>query len=352
MSTRVGDVLTKAAEFLAARVPASPRADAELLMGHVLGCERLDLYRVLDRPIDDEERTQFRELIRRRAGGEPVAYIIGRRGFWTLDLHITPDVLIPRPETEHLIEAVLEFVGDRRERSWRIVDVGTGSGAIALALASELPNATVVGVDISPEALAVAADNADRCELRERVHLVCGDGLKPLLRRGSKADIVVSNPPYIGRGDPRLEAQVKAWEPDIALFAGEDGLAMIPTLVREAALVLEDDGFLAMEFGQGQWEAVRAIAGDHFAAINVLRDLSGIDRVLVASKQARPATGDGLAGFPSMDEVGLAPAALSAEQPGNDTTHDTLSVEREMDPRLLGGASGREPIPVIDLNAE
>ncbi len=374
MGTTVGEVLTKAAKFLAPRVPVSPRADAEILMGQVLGCERLDVYRALDRPIDDDERDRFREMIRRRATGEPIAYITGVRGFWTLDLHVSPAVLIPRPETEGIIEAVLEFVGDDRARPWRIVDVGTGSGAIALALAAELPNATVVGIDISPEALAVAAENADSCGARDRVRLVRGDGLAPMIKRGSSADIVVSNPPYIAAGDPRLEAQVVDWEPEVALISGDDGLAMIRELICDAARVLTPEGFFAMEFGRGQAATISALAESHFGTVRIARDLSGIERVLIAHREV--ASGENVPGEGTHGEAAVGPhraensqsersIPITIESPEGDSfaedarVHETRAPSDDErpstetpDPRLLGGASGREPIPVIDLNAE
>lgn len=270
-------------DLLAQRGVESPRLDADLLLGHVLGLSRTQLYMYGDREVDTEQRDAFRELVRRRLRGEPIAYLLGRRGFWNLELRVDRRVLIPRPETEHLVEQVLAYTAGRRQASWKIVDVGTGSGALALALASELPNATVVAIDASVDALAVATENAELLGLRDRVKLVRGDLLEPIVRAGARVHIVVSNPPYVGEEDgAELEAGVREHEPHMALFAGRDGLALIRRLLPQAAAVLEPGGLLLCEHGTAQGEAVRKLAAPHFATVSTERDLAGHDRLLRA----------------------------------------------------------------------
>lgn len=278
-------LLPLAKKFLEERGVSSPRLDAELLLAHVLGIGRMQLYMDHDRPLTAAELDAYRELTRRRGLREPVAYLIGERGFWTLDLRVDPRVLVPRPETELLIEACLEFVGDDKDRELRIADVGTGSGAIALALASELPNASVLAVDISTDALEVAKANAEQLGLSERVHFVRGDLLSPLQGRDSCVDIIVSNPPYIGEAErPDLAPEVDAHEPHVALFAAEDGMALIRRLIAQARVALSRDGLLLIEHGWRQGPAALSGALEHFEEAETLRDLSGNERAVRATK--------------------------------------------------------------------
>ena len=282
-SWTVLDLIKATASFLGERGSPSPRVDAEVLLAHQLGLSRTQLYMAFARPIDDEEREQFRALVKRRADGVPVAYITGTRGFWTLDLAVDERVLIPRPETERIVELALEFVGERKSARWRIVDVGTGSGCIALALASELPNATVLGIDISADALEVARENAETLGLRDRVRLVCGDGLEPLRSRGAVVDIIVSNPPYIDPTDERVETSVRKHEPDVALFAGRDGLDVVRELLRDAPSALASGGLFLCEIGQGQHDQVLALP-TQLVETEVVKDYGGVLRTVRARK--------------------------------------------------------------------
>ncbi|MCB9508017.1 MAG: peptide chain release factor N(5)-glutamine methyltransferase [Myxococcales bacterium] len=285
----VKSLIESAADVLQRAGSHSPRLDAERMLADQLGCQRLDLYRDAERPVSEVERDAFRERVRRRRVGEPVAYITGVAGFWTLDLGVDPRVLVPRPETERLVEIALEHTKAYVPSPWRVVDVGTGSGALALALASELPDALVLAIDVSPDALDVARSNAERCGLAGRVRFVCGSVLAPLVTRPGSVDIVVSNPPYVAESDPELEPNVRRFEPELALFGGADGLAVIRRVIAEAALALAPGGLLLVEIGHRQGAAVATIARQHFDAVEIVQDYGRLDRVLVARQRGETA---------------------------------------------------------------
>ncbi len=328
------------AKLFGQRGSSSPRLDAELLLARVLELDRTGLYMNAQRPVDDEERAAFRELVRRRAEGEPVAYLVGERGFWTLDLHVDERVLIPRPETERIVELGLRYARRYAHDAWKIVDVGTGSGALALALASELPQANVLAIDVSPDALDVARHNAETCGLRERVSFVRADGLSPLADRPGSVELIVSNPPYVAEGDPALEAAVAAHEPSLALYGGEDGLAVIRDLIPDAARALGPGGVLLMEMGHDQGAAVRALAREHFHRVRVEKDYAGHDRVLVAVAHGEPP-------WP------LAPTAPAELDPEPVEEHVADADLDTLDPRLRALREAEaEGLPVIDLNDE
>jgi release factor glutamine methyltransferase len=263
---------------------ATPRLDAELLAAHALGLSRMALYTGFDRPLDDAELTGLRGLVKRRLAGEPVAYITGHKEFWSLDLLVDARVLVPRPDTETLVEAALERLP--ADRPARLADIGTGSGAIALALAAERPLAQVVATDASTDALVVATANAERVGVTERVRLLHGDLLAPL---GDEAafDVIVSNPPYIPTADVAgLAAEVRR-EPRVALDGGADGLAIVRRLIDGAPAPLAVEGWLLIEVGAGQADA----AVEHFWArgyrdVSVRRDLSGIARAILGRRPA------------------------------------------------------------------
>jgi release factor glutamine methyltransferase len=280
------DLLKTTADFLQSRGSRSSRLDADLLLCQVLGLSRTQLYMDLMRPLTTAEVDGYRALLKRRAKLEPIAYIAGTKGFWKHDFAVDKRVLIPRPETERIVEEAAKALAARKEEPLRIVDVGTGSGCIACSLAAEFPQATVVAIDASAEALEVAAANATTLGMRDRVKLVRGDLLAPLLARGSKVDLIVSNPPYIGTGErERMDEDVKLHEPELALFAGRDGLDLIRRLVVEAAQLLEPEGYLFVEHGDLQGQATRAIAeAAGLEQVATLKDYSHLDRVLVARK--------------------------------------------------------------------
>ncbi len=253
-----------------ARVDA---ADAALLVAHALGRSRTWLYAHGSDAVDADALEACERLLRRREAGEPVAYIVGTRGFWRFDLRVTPDTLVPRPETELLVELALERLP--ADRDLHVADLGTGSGAIALALAHERPRARVVAVDASRAALEVARGNAAALGIAN-VEFREGDWLQPLA--GERFDLIASNPPYIALGDPHL-ADLRH-EPALALSSGADGLDAIRAIVRAAPAHLAPGGWLLLEHGLDQGAAVRALlSAAGFADVSTARDLERRDRV-------------------------------------------------------------------------
>ena len=271
-SLRIGEALREAQQRLAARSD-SARLDAEWLLGHVLDLTRAQLFTREQQCLSEAEWHRFEALVQRRARGEPVAYLTGEQGFWTLRLKVGPAVLVPRPETELLVERALAVLQGRAAP--RIADLGTGSGAIALALAAERPDATVVATDADADALAQALANAQALGLT-RVQFRHGHWYEPL--RGERYDLLVSNPPYIARHDPHLAAL--SHEPLVALSDGADGLRCLREIVAGAAEHLEPGGHLLVEHGYDQGEAVPALlAAAGFADIRMWRDFGGQPRV-------------------------------------------------------------------------
>jgi release factor glutamine methyltransferase len=269
------------AELEAAGTDAA-RISAESLIFHVLGCDRAYLYAHPERELTAAEQSEYDGLIARRASGYPLQYLTGHQEFWKADFLVTPAVLIPRPETEHLVEAVLDLVrkfalGPRIN----LIDVGTGSGAIAITLARELPQAEVYALDISAEALEVARKNAER--LKASICFARSDVMGAITRE-ENFDFVVSNPPYVGLNEAdKVQDVVKHYEPPMAVFAGDDGLAMIRRLIPQAREALRPGGWLLMEIGYSQSAAVAALlAGWH--NVHTIPDLAGIPRVIAARK--------------------------------------------------------------------
>lgn len=257
------------------------RDEATLLLLHVLGRPRSWLYAHPDAAVDAGDAARLRSLVARRAAGEPLAYIVGRRGFWTLDLAVTPDTLIPRPETELLVEEALARLDPAMPV--RVADLGTGSGAIALAIASERPLARVLATDRSAAALAVARGNAADHGLAQRVEFREGDWFAPLA--GERFNLIASNPPYIAEGDPHLAQGDLRHEPAGALASGRDGLDAIRHLVSVAPGHLGEGGWLLLEHGFDQGDAVRGLlhaAG--FTAVATVRDLEHRDRVSLGQR--------------------------------------------------------------------
>jgi release factor glutamine methyltransferase len=265
-----------------------PRSSAELLLAHALGIRRIDLYLQYDRPLLEEELAAFKQLVRRRLDREPVAYILGVREFWSLALTVDPSVLIPRPETECLVEAALAVIKKAPPaRPFRVLEMGTGSGAIAIALASQSSHLQLVATDISIPALVRARHNAVRHECADRIAFVCADwfcGLRP----ADGFDMIISNPPYIPSGEiSTLQAEVCGFEPVTALDGGVDGLAAIGRLIHRTPDYLRAQGHLLMEIGHDQRASVEALGLDAGAweDIHFFRDYSGHHRVTVMRKK-------------------------------------------------------------------
>jgi release factor glutamine methyltransferase len=263
----------------------SPRLNAETLLMFSLGCNRAYIYAHPEQQLTSEQEGDYFDLIAERASGKPSQYITGHQEFWGLDFIVTPAVLIPRPETEHVIETVLELA--REKPRCKLVDVGTGSGCIGLALAKELPLAEVCAVDISPEALEVARANAARLELDKRVSFRQSD-LLASFEPGAQFDFVVSNPPYVGLSEPeKVQRQVREFEPKVAVFSGDTGLETYQRLIPQARKLLKPGGWLVMEIGYSIENCVRKLLAG-WAEINVTPDLQGIPRVVSARALSEP----------------------------------------------------------------
>ncbi|SME87779.1 peptide chain release factor N(5)-glutamine methyltransferase [Pseudobacteriovorax antillogorgiicola] len=278
----IRDILLWSSNFLKSKDIDTARLDAELLMSQALGCQRIDLYCHYDKPVDQEEKATIRSYLQRRAAGEPVAYILGQREFYGREFSVSSDVLIPRPETEHLIEAVLELHKTYDFKS--ILDVGTGSGAIAVTLGKEVPGAHVEAWDVSEKALALAQTNATRWE--QVVEFKVRDALKEdtWLDIAEPFDLICSNPPYIGEHEKGIMgASVLNFEPHVALFAEDGGFAFYKALARLAQRALTPDGHLVLEIGATQGEKVVSILEDHgWRSVTVIRDLANLPRIVKA----------------------------------------------------------------------
>jgi release factor glutamine methyltransferase len=278
----VGRLLEWTAKFLAQKGSETPRLDTEVLLAHALGCKRIELYTRHDEVAAEEGRQTFRELIRRRVEGCPVAYLVGRKEFFSLELEVSPAVLIPRPDTECVVDECLRLARGIAEPD--VLDVGTGSGCLAVAVARRHAGARVTAVDLNPEALAVAARNAARHGVAERVRFVAGDVYGPLAA-GERFDFILSNPPYIRRGDiAGLPPGVRDYEPHLALDGGEDGYAVFDRLVAGAPAHLKPGGYLIVEIGSAQEgpgrERIGRVPGYELA--RTVFDGSGHPRVLRA----------------------------------------------------------------------
>jgi release factor glutamine methyltransferase len=274
------EALTSAIDRLTAARVGSPRMNAEVLLMFTLGCDRAYLYAHSERPISGDEFQRYDDALSQRASGVPAQYITGHQEFWGMDLVVSPAVLIPRPETEHVIETVLPLANSLVKP--RIIDVGTGSGAIALALAKELPRAEIHATDISDIALEIARANAARHQLESRVqfhhtNLLAGIDFDAF-------DFVVSNPPYVGESEEdQVQLEVRKFEPRNAVFAGPSGLEVIERLVPQAGALLKPGGWLVVEISGTIVEKVRQLLSG-WDRLRVVNDLQGIPRVVAARK--------------------------------------------------------------------
>jgi release factor glutamine methyltransferase len=260
--------------------PERARQDAEILFCHALGCDRTWLLTHKNHGFEVEQGERYNALLARRTTGEPIQYITGETEFYGLPFRVTPDVLIPRPETEHLVEKVLELTANFPTQ--RIVDIGTGSGAIAVTLAHKLPHATITAIDLSAPALAIVRENAKRNGVALR--FLVGDLLAPVA--GEQFEFIVSNPPYVPSADrAQLSVEVRDFEPALALFAGEDGLEVYRRLIPAAFDALIPGGYLALEIGYGQSTAIAELLTRYgFQQIEFVPDLQGIPRVACARR--------------------------------------------------------------------
>jgi release factor glutamine methyltransferase len=303
------------AQLRAASVPSHTLA-AELLLLHATGRNRTSLYSHPEDPLTDDESQKYFVLIEKRAAGVPTQHLTGKQEFWGLDFAVTPDVLIPRPETEHVIEVALDRLalrdlGSRHSQNMSgegllIADIGTGSGCIAVALAKEFPAATIYALDISPKALAVAQSNAARLSFADRLRFLESNLLSALSEGSPRCslplfDLIASNPPYIGRRETTsLAREVREHEPELALYGGEEGYELYPDLITQSAAHLKPGGILVLELGHDSLPAVQPLFDTpDWINVGVTNDLSGIPRVLSAQrsvsglaeqKDSRPST--------------------------------------------------------------
>ena len=277
----IGGILEWTKQYFSGKGVDNPRLDAEVLLSHILCRDRLYLYVHYDQPLSAEELAAFRECVRKRAARVPVAYITGEKEFFGLTFSVSPAVLVPRPETELLVETVVKrLVGNPAPR---IVDLGTGSGAITVSVLTQLPQATAVAVDISAAALAVAQTNAKRHAVAERVEWKQGDFWQPV---SGLFDAIVSNPPYIPAADVRALAPEVQNEPVLALDGGLDGLDYYRRLLSDGDAYLAPGGFIAIEIGINQAAAIGSLAGQSpFIVADVTADYAGIERVMVLTRR-------------------------------------------------------------------
>ena len=282
----IGRILKWTEQYFGQKGIESPRLDAEVLLSHVLGKQRIYLYVHFDEPLQAEELALYRAMIRQRVDHMPVAYILGEKEFMGLTFKVTPDTLVPRPDTEFLVQAAvdeLKVQTDGNEEPARLADIGTGSGAVCLSVLSLMDGVTADTVDISSAARAVAEENAAALGLDERVRFHTGDLLAPVA--GQQFAAILSNPPYIPVADiAELAPEVRCKEPMTALAGGADGLDFYRRLCMEAPAMLTEKGFMAFEVGIHQAEAVAALAEDNplIGRTEIRKDYAGIDRVVLA----------------------------------------------------------------------
>jgi release factor glutamine methyltransferase len=268
----------------------SPRATAEILLAHAIRARRIDLYLRYDQPLNSDELTRFKTLIKRRTKREPVAYILGQKEFWSIDLEVNRNVLIPRPETECLVEKALESLAAAPRPGFKtILDLGTGCGAVVLALASENPQHSYVGTDISIDAVRVARRNSMRHGLGTNIRFMVTDWFAAFDAKSGIFDLIVSNPPYIKSADlKRLEPEIHVFEPAAALDGAEDGLRYLRQIIQCAHLYLKPAGALLLEMGHDQQASLKQLidACGQYEDVRFYKDYSGYDRILQMKKKA------------------------------------------------------------------
>lgn len=265
----------------------SPRITAETLIARSLSLERIDLYTHFDRPMTELELADIKAMIKRRVNREPTAYITGEKEFWSLPMMVTPNVLIPRPETECLVEEALSVLDGRNGANSDVIEaavleLGCGSGAVSIAMASERPDCRFTASDCSLAALAVARNNARVNGVADRIRFVAGDWVEPFSQQAAGFHLIVSNPPYIVSGEIQgLQPEVSRFEPRVALDGGSDGLDCLRRIIHTAPGILQNDGWLLLEIGWDQADAVARIAEEsgRFARVHFRKDYSGFDRV-------------------------------------------------------------------------
>ncbi|MBN1391710.1 MAG: peptide chain release factor N(5)-glutamine methyltransferase [Sedimentisphaerales bacterium] len=282
-------LLNWVAEYLQNKGVDSPRLSAELLLSNVLGLKRIELYTQFDKIVTEEQLDKLHDLVERAGKHEPIAYLAGKTEFYSLELVVTSDCMIPRPETELLVERAIEFLRSR-SRKQLVCDLCTGSGCIATAIARYFPDCRIIATDISDAALSVAAKNIDKHQLKEKVKLLCGDLFDPIMPQldAGGFDLIVCNPPYVTAAEyQKLDKNVKVYEPKVALFAGDDGLDIYRRIIGKVEQFLKPDAALMLEIGCEQAQAVRKLLGKAgcFSEITIEKDFRGNDRLAIAKRK-------------------------------------------------------------------
>lgn len=285
----IQNLLNQAGEYLKNKGINSPRLSAELLLCFVLRMQRIELYTHFDKTVTKEQAESLRELVKRAGENEPIAYLTGKTEFYSLELEISPACLIPRPETELLVERAIEFLRTRNGKQF-VCDLCTGCGCIAVAIAKNFTNAEIIATDISDAALETAVKNIEKNNLRKRIKLLQGDLFEPIVPHldMEKFDLIVCNPPYVSAVEyEKLEKNVKDYEPRLALYAGTDGLDVYRKIARRIDAFLKTDGALMLEIGYAQGQAVRKLLEETgaFSEIGIEKDFHDNDRIVIARKK-------------------------------------------------------------------
>ncbi len=279
---KLKEVLDKSIQFFKEKKLDSPRLDAELLIAHALKLERMQLYIKYEAPLSDTEVTNCREVVRRRSQGEPVAYITGDKGFYGFNFLVGPGVLIPRPETEHLVELALDFIKAKKISNPRVLDLGAGSGCVGFSVIKNIADATLVSVEKSAEAFTYLQKNCAELNLTDRAELKLTSANDLSASDLGNFDIILANPPYIAANDPALETAVKKFEPGEALFAENSGLELLFLWTKQFSALLKTPGLMAFEMGylQGPEMLKHVLSLNIFNTVEIVKDLSGLDRIV------------------------------------------------------------------------
>ena len=286
-------------EYLTSKGIDSPRLNAELLLSHVLGLKRIELYTQFDKPVTQQQLDKLHNLVQRASQNEPIAYLVGKTEFYSLELNVTPACMIPRPETELLVERAIEFLRTRNGKQF-VCDLCTGSGCIAVAIARNYPDCQIIATDISDAALSVAAKNIEKHRLKEQIRLLCGDLFDPIMPQldvekpvrhslgDGGFDLIVCNPPYVSAAEfEKLDKNVKDYEPKLALFAGDEGLDIYRRIIERVGTFLKSDAAVMLEIGYNQGQAVKQLLeqASCFGEITIEKDFDNNDRIAIAKKQ-------------------------------------------------------------------
>ncbi|MBN2183443.1 MAG: peptide chain release factor N(5)-glutamine methyltransferase [Sedimentisphaerales bacterium] len=284
----ISKLLNWVSQYLTEKGIDSPRLSAELLLSDVLKLKRIELYTQYNKTVEKQQLDKLRELVRRAGQHEPIAYLVGKTEFYSMEINVTPDCLIPRPETELLVQRAVEFLRTR-DGIQRVCDLCTGSGCIAAAIAKNYPNARTIATDICDAALAVAASNVLKYQLQDKITLLSGDLFDPIIPQldVGKFDLIVCNPPYVSGSEyEKLEKNIKDYEPRLALFAGEDGMDIYRRIIEEVDSFLKTDAALILEIGYAQGRAIKELLEQTgiFIEIKIEKDFNNNDRIVTAKK--------------------------------------------------------------------